>query len=87
MKKRYSEEHIIKAIKRHDSGVKVEEISRELGISIGWFCNWRSKEAGLEVTKLKPTGAENREQQAHKAFGRKGARDSSYVSIYSDKKW
>ena len=35
MKKRYTEEQIIKAIKRHESGVKVDELCRELNISAG----------------------------------------------------
>jgi len=49
MKKRYTEEQIIKAIKRHESGVKVDEICRDLGISAGTFYNWRSQYAGLAV--------------------------------------
>lgn len=49
MKKRYTEEQIIKAIKRHESGVKVDEICRDLGISAGAFYNWRSKYAGLVI--------------------------------------
>jgi len=53
MKKRYTEEQIIKAIKRHESGVKVEDICRDLGISNGTFYNWRSKYAGLEVNEAK----------------------------------
>lgn len=53
MKKRYTEEQIIKAIKLHESGVKVDEICRDLGISNGTFYNWRSKYAGLEVNEAK----------------------------------
>jgi len=53
IKKRYTEEQIIKAIKRHEAGSKVENICRELGISNGTFCNWRSKFAGLEVNEAK----------------------------------
>ena len=53
MKKRYSEEQIIKAIKQHEAGAKVEDICRELGISNGTFYNWRSKYAGLEVNEAK----------------------------------
>lgn len=53
MKKRYSEEQIIRAIKEHESGVKVDDISRKLGISNGTFYNWRSKYAGLEVNEAK----------------------------------
>ena len=53
MKKRYTEEQIIKAIKRHESGVKVDELCRELNISAGTFYNWRSKYSGPEVNEAK----------------------------------
>ena len=53
MKKRYSEEQIIKAIKQHEAGAKVDDICRDLGISNGTFYSWRSKDAGLEVNEAK----------------------------------
>lgn len=53
MKKRFSEEQIIKAIKQHEAGTKVEEICRQLDISNGTFYNWRGKYAGLEVNEAK----------------------------------
>ena len=53
MKKRYSEEQIIKAIKLHESGAKVSDICRDYGMSSGTFYNWRSKYAGLEVNEAK----------------------------------
>lgn len=53
MEKRYTEEQIIKAIKRHEAGTKVSDICRELAISEGTFYNWRSKYAGLEVNEAK----------------------------------
>ena len=53
MKKRFSEEQIIKAIKQHEAGTKVEYICRQLGISNRKFSNWRSKYAGLEVNEAK----------------------------------
>jgi putative transposase len=53
MKKRYSEEQIIRAIKQHEAGAKVDDICREMGISSGTFYNWRSKYAGLEVNEAK----------------------------------
>ena len=34
MKKRYSEDQIIKAIKEHEAGVKVDDICRDMGISL-----------------------------------------------------
>ena len=53
MKKRYSEEQIIKAIKEHEAGAKVDDICRTLRISTGTFYNWCSKYAGLEVNEAK----------------------------------
>ena len=53
MKKRYSEEQIIRAIKQHEAGTKVADICRELGISDGTFYNWRAKYAGMEVNEAK----------------------------------
>jgi len=53
MKKRYTEEQIIKAIKQHEAGAKVDAICRDLGVSVGTFYNWRSKYAGLEVNEAK----------------------------------
>ena len=52
-KKRYSDEQIIGAIKRHEAGAKVDDLCRDLGISSGTFYNWRSKYAGLEVSEAK----------------------------------
>ena len=53
MKKRYSEEQIIKAIKQHEAGAKVNDICSDMGISSGTFYNWRSKYAGMEVNEAK----------------------------------
>lgn len=53
MKKRYTEEQIIRAIKSHEAGSKVEDICRDYKISSGTFYNWRSKYAGLEVNEAK----------------------------------
>ena len=53
MKKRYTEEQIISAIKEHAAGAMVDDICRSLSISSDTFYNWRSKYAGLEVNEAK----------------------------------
>lgn len=53
MKKRYTEEQIIKALKEYEAGIKVDDLCRRLGISQVTFYNWRSKYAGLEVSDAK----------------------------------
>ena len=52
-KTRFSESQIIKAIKENEAGRKVEDLSRELGINLGTFYNWRKKYSGMEASQLK----------------------------------
>lgn len=40
--KRYTDEQRVGAGKQHESGVKVEDICRKLGMSSGTFYNWRT---------------------------------------------
>ena len=53
MKKRYTKEQIIKAIKSHEAGRTIEDICRELGIAHSTFYSWLSKYAKLKVNKAK----------------------------------
>lgn len=53
MKKRCSEEQVIRATKQHEAGAKVGDLCRDLGVSTGTFDNWRSKYAGLEINEAK----------------------------------
>ena len=53
MKKRYTEEQIIKVLNEQDASSKVEDICRRLGVSQGTFYNWRSKFGGLEINDAK----------------------------------
>ena len=48
--KRYTEEQIIYALTQADSGVKVAEITRTMGISEPTFYAWKKKHAGLGVS-------------------------------------
>ena len=62
-KSKYSDEPIIRALKRAEQGVAVKDICRELGISNGTFYQWRSKYGGLEASdlrRLKELESENR---------------------------
>lgn len=64
MKKRFSEEQIAYALRRHESGVTVAEICREMGVSEAAFYNWKKKYAGMGITELRKMKAleeENRQ--------------------------
>ena len=55
---RYTEEQIIRAIKQHESGVKTQDICRELGIVEQTFYKWKAKFGGMDVSKAKRLLAE-----------------------------
>jgi putative transposase len=62
MKKRYTEEQIIKFLKEADSGVPIKELCRGHGFSEASYYLWRSKFGGMDVSdakRLKALEAEN----------------------------
>lgn len=62
MKKRYTEEQIIAALKREQAGEDIKGLARELGVHIQTIYVWKQKYAGMEVSdakKLKNLEAEN----------------------------
>ncbi|AEG95675.1 IS3 family ISEch12 transposase ORF A [Klebsiella aerogenes] len=52
-KTRYTEEQIAFALKQAETGTRVEEVCRKMGISEATFYNWKKKFAGLGVTELR----------------------------------
>jgi putative transposase len=61
-RKRYSVEQIVAAVKQHELGTPVADISRKLGIAEQTFYRWKKQYAGLEpeeVRELKQLRDEN----------------------------
>jgi putative transposase len=52
-KRRFSDEQIIGILKQGESGIKVQEICRQHGISRHTYYVWRSKYGGLSVDEAK----------------------------------
>jgi putative transposase len=62
-KSKFTEEQIAFALKQADTGTKVSEICREMGVSQATFYAWRKKYGGLgiaELRRLKQLESENR---------------------------
>lgn len=52
-KSRFTESQIVFALKQSETGVKVEEVCRKMGISEATFYNWKKKFWGLGITELR----------------------------------
>lgn len=52
-KTRYTEEQIPFALKQAETGTRVEEVCRKMGISEATFYNWKKKIGGTGVTELR----------------------------------
>jgi putative transposase len=50
---KFTESQIIFALKQSETGVKVEEVCRKMGISEATYYQWKKKYGGLGVTELR----------------------------------
>lgn len=52
-KTKFTEQQIAFALKQAETGTRVEEVCRKMGISEATFYNWKKKYGGLGVTELR----------------------------------
>lgn len=50
---KYSESQIVFAIKQVETGIRIQEVCRKMGISEATFYNWKKKYGGLGVSELR----------------------------------
>jgi len=63
-KSRFTEQQIAFALRQAESGTKVSEVCRKMGIAEATFYNWKKKYSGLgvsELRRLKQLEEENRQ--------------------------
>ena len=52
-KSKFTEAQIVFALKQSETGVRVPELCRKMGISDATFYNWKKKYGGLGVSELR----------------------------------
>lgn len=86
-KSRASEQAIIAALKDAESGVKVEDICRKLGVAQTTFYRWKAKYAGLEASEAKRLKALEEENSRLKRMVAEQALSLQALQDVVRKKW
>jgi len=87
MKKRYTEEQIIKILNEAKMGIKVEELCRKYGISQPTYYNWKAKFGGLSISEMKRLRALEKENSRLKKLVADQALDNQILKDIVSQKW
>jgi len=87
MKKRFTEEQIIKVLNEAKMGLKVEEVCRKHGISQPTYYNWKSKYGGMTVNEVKRLRALEKENQQLKKLVAELSLDNAALKDVVSRKW
>jgi putative transposase len=86
-KSRFTEIQIVDALKRHENGLSVADLARELGITPATFYAWRKKYAGMDATHLKRLKELEAENAKLKKMYAELALDNVALKDVVSKKW
>ncbi len=86
-RKRFTEEQIVKTLKRIESGESAKDIARELGIHQQTLYNWKSKYGGMEVSELAELKRLQEENRRLKALVAEQALDITMLKDINSRKW
>jgi putative transposase len=87
MKKRHTEEQIIRILKEAESGVPVADLLREHNISQGTFYRWKAKFGGMDVNEARRLKALEEENTRLKRLVAEQALDIQILKDVNSKKW
>ena len=87
MKKRFSEEQIIRILKEAEAGAKTGDLCRRHGISQGTFYNWKAKFGGMDVSDARRLKALEDENGKLKRLLADAMLDNTALKELLSKKW
>lgn len=87
MKKRFTEEQIIKVLDEVKSGMKVEEVCRKHGVAVPTYYTWKAKFSGMSVSDAKKLRALEEENSKLKRLVAEQALDIVALKDVVSRKW
>ncbi len=68
-KSKFSDSHIMQALKRVEAGLSVPDLCREIGISTATFYKWRAKFGGMDTSLIsRMNGLEEENRRLKKMY-------------------
>ncbi len=87
MKKRFTEEQIVRVLQEAESGTPVRDICRKYNVSEQTFYRWRKQFAGMEVSDIKAMKALQKENEELKKVVAELTLDNRMLRDVNAKKW
>lgn len=87
MKKRYTEEQIIRYLKEAERGLPVAELCRKHGFSEASYYKWKSKYGGMEVSDAKRLKTLEEENKKLKKLLAESLLDNAALKDIVSRKW
>ena len=86
-KKRHTEEQIVHALRRQESGEKAKDICRGMGVTEQTFYTWKKKYAGLGISELRKLKQQEDEIRRLKSLVADLMLDKQMLQDVVQKKW
>lgn len=87
MKKRFTEEQIVKVLQEAEAGMRVEELCRKHGISQPTYYNWKAKFGGMVLSDIKKLRALEEENTRLKKLVADLSLDNQILKEINSRKW
>lgn len=87
MKKRHTEEEILRILREAETGKPLADLLREHGIAAGTYYRWKSKYSGLEPSQLHRLRELERENSELKKIVAEQALDIRILKDVNSKNW
>ena len=86
-RKRYSVEQIVAALKQHENGLSVGEVTRKLGIAEQTFYRWKARYSGLEPDEARELKQLREENERLKKLVADLSLDKAMLQDVNKRKW